>query len=458
MPSLGSILSIAGTALRTQQRALEVTSHNIANVNTDGYTRQRAVLSPTAPLVITDGIFGTGVSLVDVQRMRDAYADAAYRRDTAMEGRYQTRHDLLSRVETVLGEPGEAGLGAVLDRFFSAWSDLSSDPTGSPQRSAVLDAGQELADEFRRLSAALAIVRADAETQLGDSVDRANALAAEIATLNADIVAAESGGRTASDLRDARGRALDELASLAPIEVIEQANGSARVVLDGFGLVDGTNAARLEATVIGGETVVRSQGGALRLPLSSGSLAGLLEVLNGDISTARGALDLLAADLVAEVNALHRTGTNPAGATGVDFFDPAGTLASTLSLSAAVAGDPDQVAAGTGSPDVVPVYRAGANDVALALAGLRDRPVAGGTFGERFTDLVTRVGATARSVGQTAEVHHVLAEQSLIRRESAAGVSIDEEMVDLIRFQSAYGAAARVITTADEMLESLLRM
>jgi flagellar hook-associated protein 1 FlgK len=183
-----------------------------------------------------------------------------------------------------------------------------------------------------------------------------------------------------------------------------------------------------------------------------------LRSLEVDLPDVRSRLDELAGALVAEVNALHATGTNPDGDTGVDFFDPAGTTAWTMSLSAEVAASPDAVAAGTA--DTAGDYRGGANDVALALAGLRDAVLAplGDTPGGYARDLVSSVGQSVRSALDAVEVQETLADQAEIRRMSFSGVSVDEELVRMIQFQTAYQAAARVVSTADEMLQSLFAM
>jgi flagellar hook-associated protein 1 FlgK len=166
----------------------------------------------------------------------------------------------------------------------------------------------------------------------------------------------------------------------------------------------------------------------------------------------------LAEAIVTEVNAVHESGTNPAGTTGISFFDPTGLTATSIALSADVLGGLDAIAAGT--PDGGGLYRAGANDVALALAGLRDTDAAslGTTIGAHYDGLVLDVGRGVRSSADAAQVHRVLADQADLRRMSLTGVSVDEELVKLIEFQTGYQASARVITTADEMLQSLLAM
>ena len=191
-------------------------------------------------------------------------------------------------------------------------------------------------------------------------------------------------------------------------------------------------------------------------PDTGGAVGGLLTVLNTDHPDAVKRLDDLASAFVTEVNTLHKTGTNPDGNTTVDFFDATGTKASSIALSAAVLASPDAIAAGT--PDGSGAYRAGANDVALAIAALRDNDVTSltMTMGEHYQGLVSDVGSAVRSSSRSAEVSRVLSDQADVRRMGLSGVSVDEELVKIIEFQTAYQASARVLTTANEMLQSLL--
>lgn len=456
MPSIGTILATASTGLRTQQAALNVVAHNIANAATEGYARQRAVIDPRPALHTPQGSYGTGASVTDVESLRDALLDANFWGETGNAAQHEARAQLLGRLEAVLGEPSDHALSGSLDRFLSAWSDLASNPGSPVARTVVRQRGQELADKLNHLAASVDLIRQDVEARLTQGVARINALAEDLTRLNREIVSAESGGNTAGDLRDARARALDELATLLPINVTQRANGSVGVETSGVHIVDGAYHVPLEAGTASGVVGVRIVGRSGFLPAEGGSLGGILHVLNHDLPAVTGSLDELAAALVGEVNALHRLGTNGAGETGVDFFDPGGETAASISLSSRVQAAAAAVAAGSGASDGA--YRAGANDVALALASLRDTELTslGSSPGEHVRGLVSSLGIAVRSSTDAADVHRILTDQADVRRQSVSGVSVDEELVRLIQYQSAYQAAARVVSAADEMLQSLL--
>src|SRR5690606_32478718 len=209
---IGSILSIAAGAMTAHQKAAQLTSHNIANAATEGYSRQRPVLAPAPSLQTPFGSLGGGVFFADVSRLHDAFADAAYRRHTASASEASTRNGVLGRIEQLYGELSDAGLASALDAFWSAWSDLATMPAGVAERSAVRYRGEALALHLNRLAHELVDLRLDTERRLADAVANINELARQIAELNRAILAAEAAGGTASDLRDARGRALDRLA------------------------------------------------------------------------------------------------------------------------------------------------------------------------------------------------------------------------------------------------------
>jgi len=458
MPSLGSILSVASTALRTQQEAINVTAHNIANASTEGYSKQRPVLSQLPPQRTPTGIFGSGVVVSDVQRIRAGHLDSAYRAESGEYREQEVRSGILGQLEIILSEPGEGGLSTTLDQFFSAWSSLATNPTSTSARGAVREQGSLLSGQMKSLAADLDILRQDTEARLLSSVDRVNDLAVSIARLNREITASESSGETAGDLRDARDRAIDEMATLIPVQVMERENGGVGILTSGVGLVDGANHGALEVRLSGGTVELGLQGHSSSLTDLGARIGGMIQVLNNDLPAVRASLDELAEALVTEINILHQTGTNPDGDTGVEFFDSTGVTASTIGLSAAVAASASAVSAGTGG--AAGEYRAGTNDIALALAGFRDAPNGslGVSFATHFRKLATDVGFSVRSSLDSVEVHQTLSEQADVRRQSFSGVSTDEELVKLIEFQTAYSAAARVITVADELLDTLLRM
>lgn len=458
---LNAILSTARGALLAHQLSLQVSSHNLANALTEGFSRQRAELEPGTPVRSPIGLLGTGVRVADVSRARDALLDEVYRRDTASHHGLLARHDALARVEAALAEPSELSIAASLDSFWNAWSTLSSDPTSSSARVAVVAAGQRVVDRFRSVSDALSALQEEWTTRLEGSVRHVNDLLSRVAALNVHVVAARAGGRSAPDLEDRRDLLLDELAQYLPITVSSNEDGSLGVIMNGLSVVEGSSHSALVGQFVAGTWRVETSGG-LRVEPQSGIVGGLLFGLNDDLLRLRRDLDTIARGLVERVNAVHVTGTNPLGQSGIRFFDDLGSLASVtaarLSLDSAVAANPLAVAAGT--PDGAGRYRAGANDVASAIAALRTNPagslLSGRSVGAAYRDYVTDLSVHVESLRQATEVHADLVATARERRESVSGVATDEELVRVIQIQAAYAAAARLVQVVDEMYGHLL--
>lgn len=462
MPSsLSGILSTARSGLLSHQLALQVASHNLANATTEGYTRQRAELVPGDPLRMPEGLLGTGVRVADITRTRDQFLDTVFRRESSLFHGFSTQSSALSSVEAAFGEPSDAGLGSSLDAFWAAWSDLANDPTSSTARGLVVANATQVIDHFGRVASSLDAVTTRVADQLATGVGRVNQIAEQVANLNVEIAGAVSGGNSAPDLADERDRLLDELSALVPIEVTHRDTGAVGVTVEGISIVEGSTSRSLTATSVGGVWSVSTDTGS-PVALRTGSIGGAMETLNDDFADFRGQLDQLAVSLVERVNAIHATGTNPLGATGVNFFDdlgdPTTVTATTLALDAAILADDLAVAAGSG--DGGGAYQSGANDIALALAGLRDDTtggvLAGRSINTAYRDLISEVGLTAGGASDSTAAHAVLHRSSQEQRESISGVATDEELVKVVQIQAAYSAAARIVTVVDEMYQTLL--
>jgi len=467
MSTFGGILSIARGAISAHQTAIQVVSHNVANAETPGYTRQRAMLQENWPARLPQGILGTGVFVSDVTQIRDTLLDISYRRDTSNASNFGLRRDLLGQVEQIFHEPSESGLGATMDAFWNAWSDLSNAPDNNVARQVVQQRGAQVADALRGHVAQLDQVKADTIARLDRSVAQMNQFAGQVADLNRQIVVSESGGQTAGDLRDARNRIIDSMSRLASIQVIEQPSGGVAIIVANQTLVDGDSANALTYGDMGDPltTQVSFRGSEEPIRGIGGELQAATDMLNQDLTQTRARLDDLARGIISAVNTIHEGGWSPTEAvtdpppsdwegSGIAFFT--GTDAASIALSSEVAGDPRAIAAGD-------VYGGVAsNSIALKLSQLRDTPVTvGGTTSSlagHYRDTVTTLAMRTADAASSTAAHETLAAQSEIRRQSVSGVSTDEELVQLMRSQQAYVAATRLISAVDEMAQALLNM
>jgi flagellar hook-associated protein 1 len=427
--------------LLAQQRALDVTGHNIANASTVGYTRQEAALAATTPLTVPaggvaqGGSLGTGVDVQTYRRVRDQFLDLQYRGQSMQLGEQTTRSSGLQDVELAFAEPGEDGIANALDEFWSAWSDVTNSADSGAARQAVIDKARTLAQQVNDLQANLAGARQRAADEYGATAGAGgeiNQISSDLAlTLNA-IRAAEMTGSQPNDLYDRRDVLLDQLSSMGQVSVTPSPGGNFDVSLGGVTIVDSddtTGAASVPA-------------GAFPLSFSAspgGRLGALLQLQSssGPIASYQNDLTAMTQSLADSVNAIY-------SATGSNFFT-FGTGASGLPEIAL--NEPTITAAtlqgGIGGP--------ADNSIALQMARL-----SGGDADTRYRQLVTRMGNEVAQAKRQEATAQVLTDNLKDRRDSVSGVSLDEEMTNLIRFQRAYQASARAMSTTDEMLDTLI--
>ncbi len=483
------LFSIARTALLAHQTSLQVVSHNVANAETPGYSRQRPMLSANTPVRMPYGNIGTGVTFNGIERQRDVLLDQSFRSAASLLGESTTRRDLLSQVEGIFGEPADAGMATSLDQFWSSFSDLATSPGSLSAKAVVQQRGRQLSQLFNDYDTRLTQTREQVTSRLDGLVSQINQFADQVAELNGRIITAESTGTVASDLRDQRDLLIDDLSRVAGARAEPQRDGSITVLLGNSTLVDGTSARPLRLqqdppppalppmpppAITPSDIPLRlTLGNSVdRLAPLAGELKGLMDVINKDVPTLRGRLDALATSIVTTVNAAHSAGfvfngnTIPGAAAGL-FFDPGVAAdpvrAGTMKLLAAVELN---AAAITASGDInAPLD----NRVAIALSGLRNNTSAvtftgaGGAtesagFGTFFRTTVTRLGLDVRGATDDASVRTILTGQADARRQSVSGVSTDEELIQLMRVQQSYVAATKLVKTADEMLQTLLSL
>ena len=450
--SLSNLLNIARNALIAHQTTVDITGHNIANASTEGYTRQRPVLKAETPLRTPWGQVGRGVELVTIDRPRNEFLDSAFRQENSSLGQFSTLRDTLGEIEVVFGEPSDVGLSASLEAFWNAWGDLANSPLSAPARAAVRSQGQLLANQFNSLADRVSDVRRRVREQLASDVDGVNSLTTQIADLNRQI---SSSPRGAADLEDARDSLLDELSAIAHVRVVNDADGSIRVFAGDAMLVDNAYSYELEVTFTNsGGATLQLDGQQGNVVVGDGSIAAHIETLESKLPTVEDQLDDVAAAVVTEVNALHRSGATLGGNPAGDFFDPIHARAATMALGYEIEVSADAIAAGTGGGP-------GDGSVALNIAALRDATVqslGGVTVAEYYLSTVAALGQEVLEAEVFTTAQETLAQNFDHRRQSESGVSLDEEMVNLINHQQAYAAATRLVSAADEMIREVLRI
>jgi flagellar hook-associated protein 1 len=450
-------LNTAMQALFAQQLGVDTTSHNISNATTPGYSRQRITQWAIPGAYAADGLPhpGMGVEVVDISRVRDAFIDYQVRSQLSAGAGYDAQLDSLTSIENILGEPGNAGLRAALDQFFNAWRDLSNNPESGPARLAVLQAGQTLSVSANRLSSTLGKTRTESNERVVAGITEVNSLTREIAYLNDQIVPMKLSGTSIGDLLDRRDVAMDRLAQLVNMTYFEAADGRVEISSGGHSLVSGNVAFAIEGVpnVLNSNYVdVRFVTDAAPMNLNAGEIKTYLDMRDVYVPARMTDLDTLIADIIADVNVVHTAAFGLDGVTGRAFFTGVG--AGTIAVNAVIANSPNAVGASStllGIP--------GDASAALALADLQYvKSLTGGTqtFDEFYGSLVSGIGVTLREARNRGAAQDLVIEQLKLQRESTSGVSLDEEMVSLVRYQRAYEAASKLVSIADEMLDTLI--
>ena len=450
-------------SLQTQQQGLEVTGHNLANVNNPAYARQRLEIQTSTPLPTGIGPQGTGAEVAAIVQLRDTLVDQQIQSETSITGFLEAQQTALQYAEANVGEQlqgstsadgagivgSTGGLASSLSGLFNALQDLSTAPASLGSRQTVIAQAQQLATRFNQLDQGLASLNDQLNQSVATDVDSANQLLADIAALDQRIVGTEAASGAANDLRDLRQQKIEALSKLANLQVARDANGGVSISAGGQLLVaDGVVQDTLEAyDAGGGKTMVRTASGGTALTLTGGSIAGTIEARDGAIASLRDGINDLAGQLISQVNAVYRTGYDLNGATGADFFT--GTNASDIAINAALANDPAAFqASGVAGAS-------GNNQVVLALAQMANaaQPALGNrTFSQSYHATVTALGGALSSVDNQLDDQAVVQAMLQNQRAAVSGVSVDEEMTNLVKFQRAFQASAHLVSVVDQLL------
>ncbi|WP_404454335.1 flagellar hook-associated protein FlgK [Oceanobacillus kapialis] len=496
-------LEMAKQALFTQQSALYTTGHNISNANTEGYSRQRVNFETMNPYPAGSrnrpqipGQLGTGVEAGSVERVRDKFLDYQYRSENSKTGYWQTLSDSYVRMEGIMNEPSDSGLSKTMDSFWQSLQDLATTPENSGARSVVAERGLAVAETFNYLSESLSSIRTDLQTQINVSVSDANSLLRQIDGVNQQISSLEPHGYLPNDLYDERDRLIDKLSSMMNIKVTysESSESSPKIadglasieVVDNKGkaltppvkLVDGSNAgnpgavneiaveyaddntAAVTGLTVGGNSIMASNGSIKGLIDAYGHQSGT--GVTGTYTDMLTNLDKMASTFAEAFNAVHRSGEDLDGNAGVNFFEFKDGLDGTaegLTVNQDILDEPELIAASPGDE----TGNSGNGGNASNLADVfNDTSLANDPLGENtsvntfYQSLIGEMGVQAQEASRMTNNANVLRSQVQDQRMSVSSVSLDEEMSNMIKFQHAYSAAARSMTTIDEMLDRVI--
>ena len=465
--SLNSALQIGSSAASAYQTAINVTSENISNVNTPGYSRQTAVLETAPQSANSGGLFsGNGVSVVSIQRSYDAVLQKELVNAQTSQGYDTTQSTALQTIQPAFNEVSTDGLGAAIDSFFNSWQDLTSDPTSTAERQGVLTSAQNLVDNFNSVSTNLSSAITSQNTSLVTLTGNINQNLTSIAQLNSQIkVIGASGGNT-NELKDQRDQAIQNLSQQIGVTYTENSDGTTDVNYadNGAALVTGSKAGSFSLTPVppssSNYTVnLTPVGGAIGVVSpTSGTLGATLNLRDTVIPGYQSQVDALASKIATAVDNLQTSGSDLTGTPGIALFNPAppatatgatiavNPLFTTSNIAAAAKGSP------SGSAD---------SSNALTIADLANDTTTmpgGQTFSNYYNSLVAQVGQDVKTSGNKVTQDQTYSNQLSTLQQSNSGVSLDEELVNLTKYQQSYQASAKVISTVTSMMDCVLNL
>lgn len=496
-------LYTAQKSLSATQTILSVISNNIANANTPGYSKQQVDLVTSSPypqpMVGVDslpGTFGTGADIQTITRTRDSFLDAQYRLENCTLGYYDEKQYALDTIEGILMEPSDSSISTKLDSFFNSAQELSLNPESLAVRTSFVQQSVDLAVVFNDQSSSLLALRKSLVGDINDvgSIDQSrlavdiediNGKLSSLSQINKQIITMMGNNMKPNDLLDKRDIILDELNQYLPITVDETSVGSVNVSLGTNLLVSGGTVVNKFAAVVGDVDTpaivqLQSPAGAVNLAnanslITNGKIGGILEMGSNDptktsVKTLLQRIDDLAAQVANVINTLQASGrsidasTTPPQLTNVlpawaNIFvssTAAPIDASNISVNQNIINDPNRIAAAAGTAGNTEV---GSSANALLMAQARNQANAalgGARFNDYHSSTASILGVQAKSNKDRGESQSALLDQLDLRRESVSGVNMDEELVDLIRFQRSFEASSRVMSTINQVLEHLI--
>lgn len=562
--SLGSVLNTAKQAILSNLTAINVTGSNIANVNTPGYTRLNPVFNPVGPNNAGSGQEQVGVEISDIQRIYDKYLETQIVTQNAAVGSAAARNNLLTQIEGVLNESTGNGVNDALSRFWSAWDNLSANPSGEAERSEIVSAAQNLTYVFNQRAEELFTLQQNINETIAGDVEKLNGYLSDMSALNAEIVRIESSGGSASALRDNRATLLSQISSTIDINYVEHSDGSLYIYLpeNGKTLVEGSNNWQLTVQPNSSNSnlydivFTDDVNNPLNEYIQGGELGGLLEIRDATLPAYIDKLNQTASGIINKVNAQHMAGYDQDGNIGGIFFTPTedytearmGKYAQYMEVNAAIVTDLRKIAASatvnadgdnatsmtaikddkmyaslgrissgggaTGSVtgiinNIGQVYKSTTSDIEItrssgswsitANGGYNDAHVLASsddskvmldlnndlvaditlnlsgswsngnkllfslskqdsttTIGGYYSAFMARVGQDVAGSATALEREQTIAAQNSAQREALSGVSLDEEMLNLIKYQMAYNAASRVTGIVSELMDTLM--
>jgi flagellar hook-associated protein 1 FlgK len=448
--SILSILNIGTTALLASKSALNTTSNNIANASTPGYTRQSVVLSSLpAGFTSSTGASGNGVTVSDVTRMYDSFTTLQLRTEKSNASYWNTYSNAAASIENVFNETSDTGIGPAITGFFNAWQQVAQNPQGTAERTSLLNSAQYLASRINGAYNSLSDQQSQMFKNSQQQVTQVNNITKQIYDLNEKIVSSPG----ALDLKDQRDVLVEQLNQINHVSTVEDGSGRYNIYLGGTALVDATGSYDMSVTLDTNNAMQFGVGSTnVNSLMSSGQLKANLDARDTAIAGYITQLNSFATDFSTAINNQQGLGFDLNGVAGANLFT---TPTAYAARDMKVAFTDSSMIAASGTAAGVP----GNNTNAQAIADLANSMIVGGrTPIDYYSSIVAASGADAQSANTYVTFQASLVNQLEAQRQSTSGVSLDEEAVNLVQYQKSFEAAAKLITTGNDLLATIIGM
>lgn len=462
--SIGRLLDLSVRTMNTYQSAIDVATNNISNASSPDYTRQKVVLSSE----VGEGGHGAGVKIQDVLRVRNDILDMQLRKYQSAFSDASKRSEILEKLETLINEPSDNGLSSYINGFFNSWDELSTNPNSTQLRLNVIQKAQQMSGRFKDIIDGFNEIQSVVQREAYVQVEQINLYVKGIYDLNQRIYESEVRGQKANDLRDERDAMIDKLSELTNVTVQKNEAGALLVNVGGVFAADQTAYNQFELKIDNGQMRLVSQSNNNSIALiNSGEFNAIADLYSNKITAYKQGYEDLASNIAEQVNQVHRTGytlvTGGASNTDIPFFgelDADGNVINSivegqLKINASILANPKNLAAsGAAGND-------GNSDIANSIALLTSAKIAAlgdQTFTENYTSLLNTIGLDKTLSQNSSESGQMVLQNLQAQKASYSGVSLDEEMANVMKYQRSYEASSKLIKIADELLETLLNM
>jgi len=458
--------NIAKSGLYVNERALDVTGHNITNMNTPGYVRQQAMIKNAPYQTVSNNgnqlqQLGLGADLQQIRQIRNSFLDIMYRNENMTQGYWEAKYKSVQDIESILVDPMKDGLQNVMNQFWDSWQELSKEPESLTVRAIVRQRGETLVNTINHMGSQLDKLVNDLSSEINVRINEVNKITSQIAKLNGVIYSQEASGGTANDYRDQRNILADKLTRLVNADITETQEGQLFVTVGGYSIVNQIKSTNLYIEKSNQGKLSHTpmiEGSGIKAPINNGLIKGLMDSVE-EVEKVKDTLNTLVSAMAQEVNQLHKSGKT-AGEfpmDGEDFFvqaksgSPLGM--SNIKLNGNLK-DLNNIVVST-------LESSGDNTVALEIAALRNKPKINDKTGvlsmdEYYQAIILKVGQSGNEAFNILQNQTKLVQAADAKRQSLSSVSLDEEMSNMMKYKFAYDASSRAFNAIDEIIDTLI--